>query len=106
MNQINLVAVPNGMFTFEEALESHQIQEAFKMLKNMSAPTKAKIKTFLAIYQMIDILAQLENQGFDIKQVNMDSLSANMKYTIDEGYDEIMKTFTNHQRKQLHELVN
>lgn len=105
MNQLNLIAVPNGVFTLEEALEDTLIKKVIQKLQSEEATTTAKIKTFLTIYQMIDTLAQLHLKGFDMKQVNQAGFESNMRYTIEVGYDSIMKTFTNHERKKLHDLV-
>lgn len=105
MKNLHLVAVPNGVFSLDQALASEPIQEAIGLLQNMEAPEKAKIKTLLSLYQMVDTLAQLDNQGFDLHTLNMDSLRESMKSAIDLGYDSIMKTFTEHERKKLRELV-
>ncbi|MCA0175658.1 MAG: hypothetical protein LCH73_05125 [Proteobacteria bacterium] len=105
MNQLNLIAVPNGVFTLEEALEDTLIKKAIQQLQSAEATETDKIKVFLTLYQMIDTLAQLHLKGFDMKQVNQSALEKNMKYAIDVGYDSIMKTFTNHQRKQIRQLV-
>lgn len=104
MNQLNLIAVPNGFYTLEEALQDPTIKQAAQMLKPLEGTTTGKIKAFLTVYQMIDALAQLHLKGFDMNQVNQAGLEKNMKYVIDTGYDSIMKTFTNHQRKQIREL--
>lgn len=104
MNQLNLVAVPNGVFSLEQALDDTLIKKAVKQLQSAEASTTAKIKTFLIYYQMIDTLAQMHMQGFDLNQVNEAGLKESMKYAIDTGYESIMKTFTNHQRKKLHAL--
>lgn len=105
MNQLNLIAVPNGVFTLEEALEDTLIKKAIQQLQSAEATETDKIKVFLTLYQMIDTLAQLHLKGFDMKQVNQSALEKNMKYAIDVGYDSIMKTFTNHQRKQIRQLM-
>jgi hypothetical protein len=106
MNQLNLIAVPNGVFTLEEALEDTLIKMLLQQLQAAEVTETDKIKAFLTLYQMIDTLAQLHLKGFDMKQVNQAGLEQNMKYVVDVGYDSIMKTFTNHQRKQIRELVN
>ena len=105
MNQLNLIAVPNGVFTLEEALEDTLIKKLLQQLQATEVTETDKIKAFLTLYQMIDTLAQLHLKGFDMKQVNQAGLEKNMKYVIDTGYDSIMKTFTNHQRKQIRQLV-
>jgi hypothetical protein len=104
MNQLNLIAVPNGAFTLEQALEDTLIKKAIKQLQAVEASTTAKIKTFLIYYQTIDTLAQMHVQGFDLNQVDEAGLKKSMKDAIDIGYDSIMKTFTNHERKKLHAL--
>ena len=105
MNQLNLIAVPNGVFTLEEALEDTLIKMLLQQLQAAEVTETDKIKAFLTLYQMIDTLAQLHLKGFDMKQVNQAGLEQNMKYVVDVGYDSIMKTFTNHQRKQIRQLV-
>ena len=104
MNQLNLIAIPNGVFTLEEALEDTLIKELIQNLQAAEVTETDKIKAFLTLYQMIDTLAQLHLKGFDMNQVNQAGLEKNMKYVIDTGYDSIMKTFTNHERKKLHAL--
>ncbi|WP_374510443.1 hypothetical protein [Niveibacterium sp.] len=104
MNKLNLVAVPNGVFSLEEALDDSLIKEAVKLLQSAEVSTTAKIKTFLIYYQMLDTLAQLHMQGFDLNEVNEAGLKESMKYAIDVGYDSIIKTFPKHQRKKLNEL--
>ncbi|WP_374555166.1 hypothetical protein [Aquitalea pelogenes] len=105
MNQLNLIAVPNGVFSLEEAIDDTLIQNVIQQLQKEDAPTTTKIKAFLTVYQMIDTLAQMHMQGLDIEQVNQFGLAMSMKDTIDLGYDSIMKTFTNHERKRIHDLV-
>jgi len=105
MNQLNLIAVPNGVFTLEEAFEDTLIKKLLQKLQYSEVTETDKIKAFLTLYQMIDTLAQLHLQGFDMKQVNQAGLEQNMKYAVDVGYDSIMKSFTNHQRKQIRQLV-
>lgn len=104
MNHLNLIAVPNGVFTLEQALDDTLIKKIVQRLQSEDHSTTAKIKTFLIYYQMIDTLAQMHMQGFDLKQVNEAGLKQSMKDAIDLGYDSIMKTFTNHERKKLHSL--
>lgn len=104
MNQLNLIAVPNGVFSLEQALDDTLIKKIVQKLQSAEASTTAKIKTFLIYYQMIDTLAQMHMQGFDMKQVNQVGLEKSMRDAIDLGYDSIMKTFTNYERKKLHSL--
>ena len=105
MNQLNLIAVPNGAFTLKEALQDPLIKKLVKHIQSTEDTTTVKIKSFLAVYQMIDTLAQMRTQGMDMRQVNYAGLKESMKIAIELGYDTIMKTFTNHERKMLHELV-
>lgn len=105
MKQLNLIAVPNGTFTLDQIIASDFMKETIHELHSHEAPEDAKIKTFLAMYQMIDTLAQIHSQGFDLKDVNMDGLRKNMKTTIDLGYDSIMNTFTHQEQKKIRELV-
>ena len=104
MNQLNLIAVPNGVFSLEKALDDTLIKKVVQLLQSAEASITAKIKTFLIYYQMIDTLAQMHMQGFDMNDVNQAGLQKSMKDAIDLGYDSIMKTFTNHERKKLHAL--
>lgn len=104
MNQLNLIAIPNGVFTLEQALDDTLIKKIVQKLQSTEASTTAKIKTLLIYYQMIDTLAQMHMQGFDMNQVNQGGLEKSMKDAIDLGYDSIMKTFTNHERKKIHAL--
>ena len=105
MNQLNLIAVPNGVFTLEEALEDTLIKKLLQQLQATEVTETDKIKAFLTLYQMIDTLAQLHLKGFDMNDVNQAGLEKNMKEFIELGYDSVMKTFTNHQRKQIRQLV-
>ena len=59
MNQLNLIAVPNGVFTLEEALEDTLIKKLLQQLQATEVTETDKIKAFLTLYQMIDTLAQL-----------------------------------------------
>ena len=44
MNQLNLIAVPNGAFTLEEALQDSTVQQAVQMIKPIEGTTASKIK--------------------------------------------------------------
>ena len=44
MNQLNLIAVPNGFYSLEEALQEPTIQQAAQMLKPLEGTTTSKIK--------------------------------------------------------------
>ena len=105
MNQINLIAVPNGFYTLEEALQDPTIKQAAQMLKPLEGTTTGKIKAFLTVYQMIDALDQMTEQGIDLDLLNRDVFRDSMTATVHHTYDLIMKSFTNHERKMLQELV-
>ena len=105
MNQLNLIAVPNGFYSLEEALQDSTVQQAVQMIKPIEGTTASKIKAFLAIYQMIDALAQMRQQDIDMSQLHYENFRNSMTMVIDLGYDSIMKSFTNHERKMLQELV-
>jgi hypothetical protein len=105
MNKLNLVAVPNGVFSLEEILKTHSMKEFIKEIQSVEDEETTKIKVFLVAYQISDTLAQMKFQGFDKSQVNMENFKESMKITIEVCYEIIMKTFTNHERKMLHELV-
>lgn len=105
MKQLNLIAVPNGAFTLDQVLEDTLIKQAIKQLQDQNAPTTAKVKAFLAYYQMIDTLAQMHVQGLDISGVNETALKESMKYTIDVCYDSIMNSFSKQQRQKIRDLV-
>lgn len=105
MNQINLIAVPNGVFSLEDILELPFINEFIQKLKSIDDPEPIKVKAFLAAYQLADTLSQLDAQGFDIKQIDMENMKKFMCATIDDCYESFMKTFTNNERKIIHELV-
>ena len=105
MNQLNLIAVPNGAFTLEEALQDSTVQQAVQMIKPIEGTTESKIKAFLAIYQMIDALAQMRQQDIDMSQLHYENFRNSMTMVINVSYDSIMKSFTNHERKMLQELV-
>lgn len=105
MNQLNLIAVPNGFYTLEEALQDPTIKQAAQMLKPLEGTTKGKIKAFLIVYQMIDALDQMRQQGMDLNQLNREVFKDSMAATVHLSYDLIMKSFTNHERKMLQELV-
>ena len=104
MNQLNLIAVPNGAFTLEEALQDSTVQQAVQMIKPIEGTTASKIKAFLAIYQMIDALAQMRQQDIDMSQLHYENFRNSMTM-VNVSYDSIMKSFTNHERKMLQELV-
>ena len=105
MNQLNLIAVPNGFYTLEEALQDPTIKQAAQMLKPLEGTTTGKIKAFLTVYQMIDALDQMRRQGMDLNQLNREVFKDSMAATVHLSYDLIMKSFTNHERKMLQELV-
>lgn len=105
MNQLNLIAVPNGFYTLEEALQDPTIKQAAQMLKPLESTTTGKIKAFLTVYQMIDALDQMRQQGMDLNQLNREVFKDSMAATVHLSYDLIMKSFTNHERKMLQELV-
>jgi hypothetical protein len=46
----------------------------------------------------------MTEQGIDKNQLNFEVFRDSMKATIQLGYDSIMKSFTNHERKMLQEL--
>lgn len=104
MNQLNLVAVPNGIFSLEEILETRSMKEFIQEVKSFDDEETNKIKVFLVAYQISDILSQMKLQGIDKSQVNMDNLKESIKVTTELGYEIIMKTFSNHERKQIREL--
>lgn len=106
MNQLNLVAVPNGIFSLEEILETHSMKEFIQEIKSIEDEETTKVKVFLVAYQISDTLAQMKLQGFDKSQVNMDNLKESIKVTVELGYEMIMKTFSNHERKKLRELFS
>ena len=105
MKQLNLIAVPNGFYTLEEALQDSTVQQAVQMIKPIEGTTESKIKAFLAIYQMIDALAQMRQQDIDMSQLHYENFRNSMTMVINVSYDSIMKSFTNHERKMLQELV-
>jgi hypothetical protein len=105
MTQLNLIAVPNGVFSLEEILETPAMKEFVKDIKDIEDAETTKIKIILVAYQITDTLAQMKLQGFDKSQVSMDNLKESIKVTIELGYEMIMKTFSNHERKKLRELV-
>ena len=105
MNQLNIIAVPNGFYTLEEALQDSTVQQAVQMIKPIEGTTASKIKAFLAIYQMIDALAQMRQQDIDMSQLHYENFRNSMTMVINVSYDSIMKSFTNHERKMLQELV-
>lgn len=104
MNQLNLVAVPNGVFSLEEILETSAMKELIKDIKSIEDEETTKVKVFLFAYQFSDTIAQMEFQGFDKSQVNMENLKESIKVTIELSYEIIMKTFSNHERKKIREL--
>lgn len=106
MNQLNLVEVPNGIFSLEEILETRSIKEFIQEIKSIEDEETTKVKVFLVAYQISDTLSQMKLQGFDRSQVNMDNLNESIKVTIELGYEMIMKTFSNHERKKLRELFS
>lgn len=105
MNQLNLIAVPNGAFTLEEALQNVFINESVTKIASFGGTTTGKIKAFLTVYQMIDALHQMIEQGMDLSLLNYEVFRDSMKATVHLSYDSIMKSFTNHERKMLQELV-
>jgi hypothetical protein len=105
MNQLNLIAVPNGFYSLDEALQEPTIQRAIQMIKPTEGTTTSKIKAFLTVYQMIDTLDQMRQQGMDLDQLNREVFRDSMTATVHISYDLIMKSFTNHERKMLQELV-
>ena len=105
MNQLNLIAIPNGFYTLEEALNDPLIQETTQKIRSFKGTTTTdNIKAFLTVYQMSDALHQMTEQGIDKNQLNFEVFRDSMKATIHLGYDSIMKSFTNHERKMLQEL--
>ena len=105
MNQLNLIAVPNGFYTLEEALQDPTIKQAAQMLKPLEGTTTGKIKAFLTVYQMIDALAQMRQQDIDMSQLHYENFRNSMTMVVNVSFDSIMKSFTNHERKMLQELV-
>jgi hypothetical protein len=106
MNQLNLIAVPNGVYSLEEILKTRSMKEFIQEVKSFDDEEANKIKVFLVAYQISDILVQMKLQGIDKSQVNMDNLKESMKMTVEYGYETIMKTFSNHERKQIRELFS
>lgn len=104
MDQLNLIAVPNGFYSLEEALQEPTIQQAVQMIEPTEGTTTSKIKAFLTVYQMIDALDQMRQQGMDLDQLNREVFRDSMTATVHLSYDLIMKSFTNHERKMLHGL--
>ena len=105
MKQLHLIAVPNGFYTLEEALQDPTIQQAVQMIKPLEGNTTSKIKAFLTVYQMIDALGQIRQQGMDLNLLNREVFRDSMTATVHICYDSIMKSFSNHERKTLQELV-
>jgi hypothetical protein len=105
MNLINLIAVPNGVFSLEEIIELPFIKEFIQKMKLVDNPEPIKVKVFLTAYQLVDTLSQLDAQGIDIKQIDMEDMKKFILATIEDCYDSFMNTFTNHERKMIHELV-
>ena len=105
MNQLNLIAAPNGFYTLEEALQDPTIKQAVQKIQSIEGTTTGKIKAFLTVYQMIDALDQMRQQGMDLNQLNREVFKDSMTATVHLSYDLIMKSFTNHERKMLQELV-
>jgi hypothetical protein len=105
MKQLNLIAVPNGAFTLEEALQDSTVQQAVQMIKPIEGTTTSKIKAFLSVYQMIDALSQMRQQDIDMSQLHYENFRNSMTMVINVSYDSIMKSFSNHERKMLQELV-
>jgi hypothetical protein len=102
MDQLNLIAVPNGFYSLEEALQEPTIQQAAQKIQSFEGTTTSKIKAFLTVYQMIDALDQMRQQGMGLNQLNREVFRDSMAVTVHNAYDLIMKSFTNHERKMLH----
>ena len=105
MNQLNLIAVPNGFYTLEEALQEPTIKQAVQKIQSIEGTTTGKIKAFLTVYQMIDALDQMTEQGIDLDLLNREVFRDSMTATVHFNYDSIMNSFTNHERKMLQEFV-
>ena len=105
MDQLHLIAVPNGFYSLEEALQEPTIKQAVQKIQSIEGTTTGKIKAFLTVYQMIDALDQMRQQGMDLNQLNREVFKDSMTATVHLSYDLIMKSFTNHERKMLQELV-
>ena len=105
MNQLNIIAVPNGFYSLEEALQEPTIKQVVQKIQSIEGTTTSKIKAFLTVYQMIDALDQMTEQGIDLDLLNREVFRDSMTATVNISYDSIIKSFTNHERKMLQELV-
>ena len=46
MNQLNLIAVPNGFYTLEEALQEPTIKQAVQKIQSIDGTTTSKLRLF------------------------------------------------------------
>ena len=105
MDQLHIIAIPNGFYSLEEALQEPTIKQAVQKIQSIDGTSTGKIKAFLTVYQMIDALDQMRQQGMDLDFLNREVFRDSMTATVHHTYDLIMKSFTNHERKMLQELV-
>lgn len=100
MNKITIIAVPNGLFTFDEILDFPAFHAAISEInKQKNLSHKEKLKKLLTCYQMIDTLGQLKIQGLD--DFDLERIADASSVAIDVGFEKIMGTFSKEEQAKL-----
>lgn len=101
---INILMIPNGAMSLQEFIADPCNAQVIEHLKNGAFSKAKKLRTFLAFYQTKDAVAQLALQGYELTSLNPLELAATASVAIDQGFDKIMKTFDDEERRVLDSL--
>lgn len=95
---IDIIAVPNGVFSLQEFIDSPGTSEIIETLKGKSLTKHMKMKVFLKLYQTYDLVAQFGQQGFETSTINPLQVAAIAHEAVEEAFEVILDTFSDEDR--------
>ncbi len=104
MNQNNIFAIPNGIYSLQQILAEPATKQVIQSLKSGPLSKTRKVRVFLAFYQTYDAVAQLAYQGHEFASMNPLEITATASVAVENGIDKIMKEFTDEDRILLDSL--
>ena len=103
MSNINIIAVPNGFFTLDDALEAPPIQQAIIQIRQEHRlDQEGKLKSLLSFYQTVDTLAQLKAQNFE--DVEFSHVAQASVFAVNAAFEKIMASFGEQGQARLYAL--
>jgi hypothetical protein len=100
------ITVPDGSIPLKEFLAAPTAKEFIKIVRADARTTGRKLRVFLAFYQTLDMLGQLQQRGIDTSAVDIKEIAAAADMLIDSYFDMIINSFKKKDRALLNALFN